>query len=206
MGSTVFWGLRPWTELERTPPSIQAKLPREPGPELLWASAGREGVPGCDPQAQLSLPTWSPAGTAVPSSLQKSTAWLLLLPPDGCAGAQEPPRLTGPCASQFLPHPSWPHPSALSPSASSLDATAGVKPEHPRGPAGLGSPGSRGRGGGRPPTLVEGARSLLGSPVCSQNLRAALLPGAQAGLHPEPWAPGLAGVRAAAPWPWPRPG
>lgn len=167
---------------------------------------GREGGPGCDPQAQLSLPTWSPAGAAVPSSLQKSAAWLLLLPPGRCAGAQEPPQLTGPCASQHLPHPPWPHPSPLSPSASSLDATAGVKPEHPRGPAGLGSPGARGRGGGRPPTPVEEACSLLGSPVCSQNRRAALLTGAQAGLRPGPWAPGLAEVRAAAPSPWSHPG
>ena len=154
---------------------------------------------------RLSCPSQH-GGTAVPSSLQKSMAWLLLLPPGGCAGDQEPPQRTGPCTSQYLPHPPRPHPSPLSPSASSLDATAGVKPERSRGPSGLGSPGSWGRGGGRPPTPVEGARSLLGSPVCSQNCRAALLPGAQSGLRPEPWAPGLAGVRAAAPWPWPHPG
>ena len=42
MDPTVFWGLRPWTELERTLPGMQAKLPREPALDLLLASAGQE--------------------------------------------------------------------------------------------------------------------------------------------------------------------
>lgn len=42
MGPTLFSGLRPWTELERTLPGMQAKLPREPALDLLWASAGQE--------------------------------------------------------------------------------------------------------------------------------------------------------------------
>ena len=40
-GPTVFWGLRLWAELERTLPGMQAKLPGEPAPDLLWASAGQ---------------------------------------------------------------------------------------------------------------------------------------------------------------------
>ena len=40
-GPTVFWGLRLWTELERTLPGVQTKLPGEPAPDLLWATAGQ---------------------------------------------------------------------------------------------------------------------------------------------------------------------
>lgn len=41
MGPTVLWVLRPWTELERTLPGMQAKLSRELAPDQLWASAGQ---------------------------------------------------------------------------------------------------------------------------------------------------------------------
>lgn len=119
MGSTVFWGLRPWTELERTPPSIQAKLPREPAPELLWASAGREGVQGVT--HRLSCPSRHGALQALPSLISAEKHSVAAAAParrvcrgPGAPSADGPVRLSVPSAPVLAP-PQCPQSLCLQP-------------------------------------------------------------------------------------------
>lgn len=88
-----------------------------------------------------------------------------------CGRTGAPSAHTGRCASQHLLHPPGPHPSPLGPSACSLDATAGVKPERPRGPC---RPGVTRLPG---PWWWEASHPCGESPLCS------VLPGLQPELQ-----------------------